>query len=158
MAGTVRFAVCDPRDPLARRCLQAYVEELAGRFDGGFDPDRSISASDDELTLPGGLFLLATAGSEPAGCGALKLHGDGPAELKRMWVSPAMRGTGLGRRLLAELEQQASAHGARTIRLETNRALSEAIALYRTSGYREVAAFNDESYAHHWFEKDLRVR
>jgi hypothetical protein len=43
----------------------------------------------------------------------------------------------------------------RVLRLETNRALAEAIALYRAAGYREVAAFNDEPYAHHWFEKSL---
>jgi ribosomal protein S18 acetylase RimI-like enzyme len=41
------------------------------------------------------------------------------------------------------------------LRLETNRTLREAIGLYRSAGYREVAAFNDEPYAHHWFEKSL---
>jgi hypothetical protein len=45
--------------------------------------------------------------------------------------------------------------GVRVLRLETNRTLAEAIALYRAAGYREVAAFNDEPYAHHWFEKSL---
>ena len=89
------------------------------------------------------------------GCGALKFHGDSPAEIKRMWVAPAARGLGLGRRLLAELEAHAAAHGVRVLRLETNRTLAEAISLYRTSGYREVAAFNEEPYAHHWFEKAL---
>jgi ribosomal protein S18 acetylase RimI-like enzyme len=72
-----------------------------------------------------------------------------------MWISPTVRGLGLGRRLLAELESRAAAHGARTVRLETNRALTEAIGLYHSAGYREVDAFNDEPYAHHWFEKTL---
>jgi ribosomal protein S18 acetylase RimI-like enzyme len=72
-----------------------------------------------------------------------------------MWVAPAVRGLGVGRRLLAELEARAAAAGARTARLETNRALPEAVQLYRSAGYREVAPFNDEPYAHHWFEKDL---
>ena len=72
-----------------------------------------------------------------------------------MWVAPAARGTGLGRRLLADLEARARDHGCTRVRLDTNRTLTEAIALYRTSGYREVAAFNDEPYAHHWFEKTL---
>ena len=44
------------------------------------------------------------------------------------------------------------------LRLETNKALSEAQALYRSSGYREVSPFNDEPYAHHWFQKRLRAR
>ena len=72
-----------------------------------------------------------------------------------MWVAPAARGLGLGRRLLASLEAEAAASGARTVRLETNQTLVEAISLYRASGYREVAPFNDEPYAHHWFEKTL---
>ena len=101
-----------------------------------------------------GLLLVATVDGEPAGCGALKFHRkDGIAEVKRMWVSPTVRGRGLGRRLLAELEDQAARHGVRLLRLETNRNLTEAIALYRGAGYREVTAFNDEAYAHHWFEK-----
>ena len=53
------------------------------------------------------------------------------------------------------MEARAAARGVRTLRLETNRALAEAISLYRSAGYREVGAFNDEPYAHHWFEKTL---
>ncbi len=155
LASAVRFAVCDPRHPDARRAVRAYVTELSERFEGGFDPALSISAADDELTPPAGLFLVATLYSEPVGCGALKFHPGAPAELKRMWVSPAVRGLGLGRRLLAELEALAAARGVRTLRLETNRALGEAIGLYRTAGYREVAPFNDEPYADHWFDKTL---
>ena len=91
----------------------------------------------------------------PVGCGALKLHANAPAELKRMWVAPSVRGLGVGVRLLRELEQRARSAGVRVLRLETNRALKEAITLYRASGYREVAPFNAEPYAHHWFEKRL---
>ena len=72
-----------------------------------------------------------------------------------MWISDSVRGTGLGRRILTELEAVARANGVRTMRLETHRSLTEAIALYRTAGYREVAPFNDEVYGDHWFEKDL---
>ena len=69
-----------------------------------------------------------------------------------MWIAPAARGLGLGRRMLHELEQR-SRRGV--VRLETNRNLTEAISLYRAAGYDEVAPFNDEPYAHHWFEKRL---
>jgi DNA-binding MarR family transcriptional regulator/ribosomal protein S18 acetylase RimI-like enzyme len=154
-ASAVQVAVCDPRHPGARACLRAYFSELSRRFDGGFDPACSISADDHELTLPAGLLLVATLHDKPVGCGALKFHRGAPAEIKRMWVDPAVRGLGLGRRLLTELEAHAAAHQVRTLRLETNRALAEAIGLYRAAGYREVAAFNDEPYAHHWFEKTL---
>jgi ribosomal protein S18 acetylase RimI-like enzyme len=70
-------------------------------------------------------------------------------------VAEEARGTGLGRRLLIELEDRAARSGATVARLETNRALTEAIAMYRSSGYAEVPAFNDEPFAHHWFEKRL---
>ena len=146
----------DPADPRARFCVREYLAELDRRFSRGFDPGASISADDDELRPPRGLMLVATLRDEPVGCGALKFHRGAPAELKRMWVAPSTRGLGIGRRLLAGLESEASRHGAKAIRLETNRSLAEAIALYRSSGYEEVAAFNDEPYADHWFEKRLR--
>lgn len=145
----------DPRHRYAQHCLQQYFAELARRFPAGFDPGRSIPAPDDELTPPAGLMLVATLHGEPIGCGVLKFHDGQPTELKRMWIASAARGMGLGRRLLAELEGRASAAGSRMIHLETNRTLHEAIALYRSAGYREVAAFNDEPYADHWFEKAL---
>ncbi|WP_432883927.1 GNAT family N-acetyltransferase [Kribbella sp. CA-245084] len=154
-ASMVRVEIVDPRLPIAQYCLNAYFEELGRRFEAGFDPARSISADHAELTLPAGLLLVATLRSEPVGCGALKLHGSEPAEIKRMWVSPDARGLGLGRRLLAELERTAAAHDATAVRLETNHNLKEAIALYRSSGFKEVPAFNTEPYAHHWFEKPL---
>src|ERR1700742_3573058 len=155
----VHIAVSDPGDPAARYCLRAYFAELGRRFDDGFDPALSIPADDAELTLPAGLLLVATVAGNPSGCGALKFHPDDDiAEVKRMWVSPAVRGLGLGRRLLDELEARAAGHGAKLLRLETNRNLAEAIALYRAAGYREVPAFNDETYAHHWFEKPIPDR
>jgi DNA-binding MarR family transcriptional regulator/predicted GNAT family N-acyltransferase len=154
-AGLVMFAVADPASPEARACMAAYFAELGERFDGGFDPGASLPATDGDLVEPAGLLLLARLHGEPVGCGALKFHGTEPAELKRMWVANRARGLGLGRRLLAELEDQARRHGATVVRLETNQALTEAITLYRSAGYAEVAAFSDEQYAHHWFEKHL---
>jgi DNA-binding MarR family transcriptional regulator/GNAT superfamily N-acetyltransferase len=153
-ATRVHVAPVDPDDPRARTCLDAYAAELDRRFRGGFDPARSIPASAPELRRPAGLLLLASLDEEPVGCGAVKFHVDGPSEIKRMWVAAAARGLGLGRRLLAALEAEAAASNP-VVRLETNATLREAIALYRSSGYVEVPAFNDEAYAHHWFEKRL---
>jgi DNA-binding MarR family transcriptional regulator/GNAT superfamily N-acetyltransferase len=157
-AATVEVAVTDPAHPSARHCLSSYFAELQRRFDRGFDPALSIPAVDAELRPPAGLLVVASLHTDPVGCGALKYHGDGPAELKRMWVAESARGLGLGRRLLAELESHAAEHGAAAIRLETNDSLVEAISLYRSAGYEEVAAFNDEPYADHWFEKSLGSR
>ncbi|WP_432730636.1 GNAT family N-acetyltransferase [Variovorax sp. W6] len=157
LASQVRIQITDPREPDARHCLRSYFEELGRRFDAGFDPAQSISASDEEVTLPNGLLLVATLQGAPAGCGALKLHPDtGIAEVKRMWASPDVRGLGLGRRLLDRLAEEAASRGMLTLRLETNRSLTEARHLYETAGFVEVEAFNDEPYAHHWFQKDLQ--
>ena len=153
-AGLVGVDLVDPGHPHARHCMSAYFTELAARFEDGFDVAKGISAADDELRLPAGLLLVATLHDEPVGCGALKLA-PGVAQLKRMWVADSSRGLGIGRRLLTELESHAAAHGASVVRLETNKALTEAIGMYRAAGYAEVAPFNDEYYAHHWFEKRL---
>ncbi len=154
-AGLVEIAVTDPVRPEAQWCLDAYYAELALRFDNGFDPALSLRPALDELRAPAGVFLVATLHGEPVGCGAVRFHGSDPAELKRIWVAGSLRGLGVGRRLLAELERSAAEGGASAVRLDTNRALVEAIGLYRSAGYREVEAYNDEPYAHHWFEKRL---
>src|SRR6266849_8105958 len=151
----VEIDVVDPAHRDAQLCVREYFTELGRRFDSGFDPALSSPAELHELSPPAGLFLVATLRGEPVGCGGLKFHGDEPTELKRMWVAESARGLGIGRRLLGELESRAAANGARVVRLETNRALTEATSLYRSAGYREVDAFNDEPYAHHWFEKQL---
>jgi DNA-binding MarR family transcriptional regulator/GNAT superfamily N-acetyltransferase len=154
-AALVEIDVVDPAHRDAQLCVREYFAELGRRFDMGFDPALSIPVELDELRPPAGLFLVAALRGEPVGCGALRFHGGQPTELKRMWVAESARGLGIGRRLLDELERRAAAGGARVIRLETNGALTEAIGLYRSAGYREVDAFNAEPYAHHWFEKQL---
>lgn len=154
-AATVVIASIDPSHPQAQQCLRAYFAELNRRFDTGFDPSLSISADNDELRSPAGLLVLAWLRGKPIGCGALKFHDGHPAEVKRMWVAESARGLGVGRRILTELEQHAAASDVRTLRLETNQTLVEAISLYLAAGYVEVPAFNHEPYAHRWFEKQL---
>ena len=154
-AAAVEIREVDPAGPDARQCLRAYVEELNQRWEAGFDPSAGVSAEPHELTPPAGCFLVAYLYGEPIGCGGVKHLPGGPSDVKRMWVSPAARGLGLGRRLLHELEQRVRDSGATVARLETNRVLAEAIGLYRSEGYVEVEAFNSEPFAHHWFEKPL---
>jgi len=156
VASGVVLAPCPPGAPQARACLRAYAREIAERFDGGFDPALSNPVPDEELLPPRGTLLVATLGSEPVGCGAVKLHPGAPAELKRVWVAPGVRGLGVGRRILTALERHAAEHGWTAVRLDTNRSLTEAMALYRSAGYVEIPAYNTERYAHHWFEKHLR--
>ena len=154
-AAIVEIAPIEPLHPAAQYCLARYFAELDTRFEAGFDPRLSIPAEADQLRPPSGLLLLASLRSDPIGCGALKFRDDQPTEIKRMWVAGSARGLGIGRRLLQELEARAAQYGSRVVRLETNQTLTEAVAMYRSAGYVEVEAFNDEPYAHHWFEKQL---
>ncbi|MER5641483.1 helix-turn-helix domain-containing GNAT family N-acetyltransferase [Kitasatospora sp. NPDC002227] len=157
-ASTVTLDAVDPDHPDARHCLAAYYAELSTRFDTGFDPARSKLPDPAGLRPPHGLLLVARLHGEPVGCAGLKLPAGAPAEIKRMWVAPGSRGLGLARRFLAELEARAAEHGHELLRLDTNRALDAALGLYRSAGFAEVPAFNDEPYAHHWFEKPVAVR
>jgi DNA-binding MarR family transcriptional regulator len=137
LASSITIDVEDPASDDARWCIQQYVAELANRFEHGWDPTRSIPAEVEDLRPPAGLLLVARRREQP------------------LWVAPEARGAGLGRRLLRLVEQHAADAGVTVLRLETNRTLGEAIQLYRESGYEEVAPFNEEPYAHHWFEKRL---
>jgi DNA-binding MarR family transcriptional regulator/GNAT superfamily N-acetyltransferase len=154
-ASMVAFATEDPTTPDARWCLDQYAAELNRRFEAGYDPALSIPVDAHELTPPAGVLVIARLRDRPVGRGSLKFHEGNPAELKRMWIAPEARGLGVGRRLLCELERHAVANRASVVRLETNRVLTEAIALYRSAGYVEVDAFSAEPYAHYWFEKRL---
>jgi DNA-binding MarR family transcriptional regulator len=150
-----RIERVDPASGVARWCVAQYFAELAQRFEAGFDPAQSIPIEDDELRPPLGVFLVASADGEPVACGAVKPITRRIGYLKRMWVDPSVRRLGFGRRILFALESEARALRFKALRLETNRALAEAIHLYKSSGYVEVMPFNDEPYAHHWFEKQL---
>ena len=155
-ASMVEIAVEDAGSADARWCVDQYFAELNTRFETGFDPARTLSADVREFTPPAGMILVARLHGRPVGCGALRFHLRSKPDLKRMWIAREVRGLGVGRRMLGELEREAKRSGARAVRLETNRSLKEAISLYRSTGYREVKPFNDEPYAHHWFEKRLR--
>lgn len=157
-AGQVTIELVDPDHEDARYCRDAYYAEIDRRFEHGFDATLGLPADGDQLRPPAGLLLVAYLRGEPIGCGALRFTPGEPGQLKRMWIADSARGLGIGRRLLGELESRAAEHGCDTVRLETNRALTEAIAMYRSAGYEEVAPFNDETHAHHWFTKKLGTR
>jgi DNA-binding MarR family transcriptional regulator/N-acetylglutamate synthase-like GNAT family acetyltransferase len=154
----IRIVRVEPTTPEARWCVAQYFAELDRRFEQGFDPGQSIPADDADMLPPRGAFLVASVEGEPVGCGAVKTLAPGVGSLKRMWVAESARGLGLGRRVLAALEEEARALGLTTLRLETNRALTAAIQLYRSAGYIEVPPFNADPYANHWFEKRLDRR
>jgi putative acetyltransferase len=86
-------------------------------------------------------FLLLQRGSATLGCVALQPVSPGQGEVKRMYVRPAWRGRGLSRLLLAAVERHAATRGLSSLRLETGARQPEAIALYRSNGYREIPAY-----------------
>jgi DNA-binding MarR family transcriptional regulator/GNAT superfamily N-acetyltransferase len=156
---STQITAVDPEHSDARYCLAEYVAELNRRSDRGFDPSVGATALPHEVRPPAGEFFVAYLHGEPIGCGAVKHHADAPAEtpaeIKRMWIAPSARGLGLGRLLLEKLEACALAGGARVAHIETGAVLTEALALYRSAGWFDVPAFNQEPFADHWLEKTL---
>jgi ribosomal protein S18 acetylase RimI-like enzyme len=157
-ATLVTVVPVDPSHPDAVHCLEAYFSELDRRVEGGFEAGRSRTYALDDVRPPHGIVLVAYLDGRAIGAGSLKSGGMKPPEIKRLWVDPAARGLGVGRRLLERLEERAALTGARTVRLDTNKSLTEAIALYRATGYVEVSPFNDETYADFWFSKRVTKR
>jgi GNAT superfamily N-acetyltransferase len=139
-----------------RSLLAAYVAEI----DRTLESHRASSPADtEELAPPGGGFVVARdEAGKPVGCGAFRRLEDGVCEVKRMYVAPEARGLGIGRLILETLEAEAAAAGYRLARLDTAEPLRAARALYASAGWREVAPYNDNPHASHWFEKELSAR
>lgn len=95
------------------------------------------------LTAPNAHFLVARREGQAVGCGALIIAADGSGELKRMWVTPSVRGKGIGRRMIDAIEAVARERGVRVLRLETGIYQLEALGLYRKCGYAERDPFGD---------------
>ena len=150
----VAIAVESPGGPAFATLLAAYRAELNARFPGGFDPPPGWAASAGTLVPPHGCFVVLRVGGEALGCGAVRVLQPGIAELKHMWLSPKLRGRGLGRELLAALEAEATGQlGCPTIRLDTSPLLAEAVALYRVVGYREIPRYNQNDLDAIWMER-----
>src|SRR5437588_2251777 len=128
----------DPGRALAR----AMREEIAAMYDGlDLDGEAMPRAGAAELSPPGGAFLVGYRRGEPICCGGLKALPDGPCEIKKMYVVPSARGTGVGRALLKALEQKAVELGYAAARLDTGPKQPGARALYESEGYAEIANF-----------------
>jgi GNAT superfamily N-acetyltransferase len=153
--GEVELSVVDGASGPAQWAMRQYFDELARRFPGGFDPGGALDEAAELFNPPRGVFVLAVVDGRTAGCGALVHLDDGTAEIKRMWVSPAIRGLGVGARLLSRLEDEAAHAGRRRVVLDTNGTLTEAIAMYGSRGYVPIERYNDNPYAQRWFEKAL---
>lgn len=154
-ASSIEVTSVSAHGPAALVCLDRYFDELAARFPEGFDRQADGGAELADYSPPAGVFVVAQILGEPAGCGALRTFSPGIGEIKRMWVSPEVRGLGIGRKLLETLEGVARERKLYAVRLDTHSSLAVALQLYRTAGYRDIPRYNDNRYAHHWLEKSL---
>jgi GNAT superfamily N-acetyltransferase len=142
--------------PTAVAVIRTYLADIIGRYYGRpATPAEVDQAIADDPTDDLARFFVGRHDGEVRGCVGFRLVDRETAEMKRMFVDPAARGTGGGAALLAAVEGAAVSFGAAAIRLDTRTDLVEARALYARHGYREVPAFNDDRYAEHWFEKRL---
>jgi GNAT superfamily N-acetyltransferase len=159
---TFDFEPTDRDDPQVRALYADFVREADGplvydRQGAGIDLDEEIAAGPPtDLVPPNGVLLLGRVDGEPAGLGGVRHLDTEVAEVKSMYVAPAYRGTGLGRRILGRLDEIALEHGCRAVRLDTSDYLTPAVGLYRSAGYREVPAYNENPKADLWFERALR--
>lgn len=151
----IELREADPRSGEARYCLGEYYAELARRFEHGFDVSLSKDPDAGSMVRPRGVFLVAFSDDMPVGCAGLKGTSTDYGEVKRLWVAPAARGLGLAKRLMDRIEVAARELNMPALRLDTNKALPEAIAMYRKSGWIEIGRFNDDPYPDFFFEKRL---
>ncbi len=138
--GSLRIDAVDYDHPDAARLIEEVQQEYVVRY-GGRD---SSPVDPAEFAPPGGLFLVCYLGGTTVACGGWRAPGPdaGPgAEIKRMYVTPAARGRGLARRMLAQLERSARGAGYHRVILETGSRQPEAVELYRSSGYTEIPGY-----------------
>jgi putative acetyltransferase len=129
--------------------------ELAERYPGV--KVRPFALTGAQITAEDGVFLLARAGSEPVGCGALQRLDAHTGEIRRMYVKPSARGQGLGHRLLAELERYALDRGIRRLILSTGARQPEAIHLYERCGFSRVGSSDARTHVNVYMAKSLCV-
>ena len=149
------MTTADAASDAAIWAMTQYFDELALRFPEGFDPTGALDFAATHYNPPAGAFLLASLDGQTVGCAALQFLDASTAEVKRMWVSPRVRGRGLATTLLARLEAESLAAGRSTVVLDTHGSLNEAIALYGRRGYVGIERYNDNPYAQLWFAKEL---
>jgi GNAT superfamily N-acetyltransferase len=152
----LEFRLISPARPPASELLEAMVVEVVGLF-GETDPARAPAVVPAELGPPHGACVAGwdRTAQQFVAVGGLRRAGPRLAEVKRMYVIPGARGRGVGRQLLAALEDQARRLGYASVRLDTGPHQAGAQHLYRSSGYEPVSDFNGNPYASFWGEKRL---
>ena len=142
MTVTVRPARFPDDLPAIRALVVEYIDSLG--LDLGFqDVDGELAGLPGAYAPPRGAMLIAEAAGAPVGIGAMRALPDGSAEMKRMYLRPAARGTGAGRALALAIIEAARAAGYPRLRLDTQASFVPAVALYRSLGFRDTPRYND---------------
>ncbi len=153
----MRVIETSPDDPATAELLTAYFAERVGGFTAG---QYRVASPDPAQFVSPGLFLrIDEDDGAPLACGGVReIDPDRGRrmEVKHLFVAPAARGSGVGRRLLNLLEAHARGEGVSWLVLDTNRSLQAAAGLYRSSGFEPVAPFNDNPNATDWYAKALQ--
>ena len=133
------------RADLAADASRALIARLNAELSGEYpEPGANhFSIAPEQVAAGKGTFLVVYKDGKPVGCGALRLIDAETAELKRMFVAPELRGTGLGRRLVAALEDEARKLSVRRLVLETGVRQHAALALYHKTGFRPIPLFGE---------------
>ena len=155
----MRFREVDVTSAEAIGLLDSYFAERAAGFPPEQGEYRPTYPTAQQFTPPAGVFLVVEEGGEVIGCGGVRRIQRRPDtyevrfEVKHLWLSPAARGRGAGRRLLEELERRAIEYGAEELVLDTNASLEAAGGLYRSSGFTTIEPYNTNPNATHWYGK-----
>ncbi|MCL4539534.1 MAG: GNAT family N-acetyltransferase [Bacteroidetes bacterium] len=136
----ILYAVTSEHFALVKELFLEYERSLP--FDLDFQNfDEEVSHLPGEYSTPEGRILIALAGGKPAGCVALRKHGEGVCEMKRLYVRPEFRGEGIGKTLAGRIIAEAKKIGYEKMRLDTVGSMVEAIALYRSFGFKEIGQY-----------------
>jgi GNAT superfamily N-acetyltransferase len=154
VGGPPSFRIARLDDHDSARLLADYEAELA-RHGIVLDRDEGGGVGVEEMLAPQGVFLLVELDNTTVACGGIRRLSDDMAEVKRMYVAPTARRRGVGRVLLARLEDEARVLGCRLARLDTGRRMVAALTLYKAAGYRQIPDYNGNPHAGHWMEKAL---
>ncbi len=145
----------EPSDtPASLELQEEFFEYVRERYDG-WEPSMIPSADAAEVAPPNGSWVVAYRDGAPVGCAGVKRLDAATGEVKRVYLRPEARGLGLGRALMEALEEDGRRLGFERLRLDSGDRQPEALGLFRSLGYREIADYNGNPFASHWMEKRL---
>src|SRR4051794_24841862 len=142
-------------EPPATDLVEAMVAEGIEVYGRRLDSSGAPSATAEQMSPPGGTFVVIYEGDAPVAGGGVKRFSDDIGEIKRMYVVPEARSRGLARMLLSALEDAARELGYARVRLDTGPRQPHARRLYESTGYHAVERYNDNPFADYWAEKEL---